>query len=174
MSRALAKIQDLDAYLLLRIRRLERRWLTPVMQLVTRLGNAEVWFAVGFVLLALGGPGAEAGLRLGAAAIFGTILAQILKRLCKRERPNLRIKDFISLADNPDHFSFPSGHTTTAWAVAIALLGQGYLLGALAVSFASVIAVSRVYLGAHYPLDVAIGAALGATAGAAVRSALAF
>lgn len=143
------------------------------MQLVTRLGNAEVWFALGFVLLALGGAGTEAGLRLGAAAIFGTLLAQILKRLCKRERPNLRIKGFVSLADNPDHFSFPSGHTTTAWAVAIALLDQGYTLGALAVSFASVITVSRVYLGAHYPLDVAIGAGLGAAAGVTVRIAFA-
>ncbi|MEM6731930.1 MAG: phosphoesterase, partial [Myxococcota bacterium] len=110
MSKAFAKILDWDASLLLQIRRLERRWLTPVMRAVTRLGNADMWFALGLTLTAMGGSATEAGLRLGAAAVLGTLLAQILKRACKRERPNLRIEGFTALSENPDHFSFPSGH----------------------------------------------------------------
>lgn len=169
VSKALGKILDLDASLLVQIRRLERRWLTPAMQLATRLGNAEVWFALGFTLIAAGVEARVAGLRLGAAAVLGTAFAQIVKRLCKRQRPNLRIRGFIALSENPDHFSLPSGHTTTAWAVAIALLGQGLGLGELAVGFALVISLSRVYLGAHYPLDVGAGAVIGAGAGLLVR-----
>ncbi|MEO1171480.1 MAG: phosphatase PAP2 family protein, partial [Myxococcota bacterium] len=131
--------------------------------------NAEMWFALGFAFIALGGEGLDVGLRLGAAAILGTAVAQVLKRLCKRERPNLRIEGFTALADNPDHFSFPSGHTATAWSVAIALVGTGVLLGPLALGLAVMIAISRVYLGAHYPLDVAVGIGIGTTTGVLVR-----
>lgn len=169
MSKAFAKILDWDASLLVWVRRLERNWLTPVMRVVTRLGNAEMWFAIGFTLAATGGAATDAGLRLGSAAILGTLLAQILKRSCRRERPNLRIEGFTALSENPDHFSFPSGHTTTAVAVAVALLDQGVLLGPLAMSFAGLIAISRVYLGAHYPLDVGVGAIIGACTGMFVR-----
>lgn len=169
MSKAFAKILHWDASLLLWIRRLERNWLTPVMRTVTRLGNAEMWFALGFTLVATGGAATDAGLRLGAAALLGTLFAQVLKRSCKRERPNLRIEGFTALSENPDHFSFPSGHTTTAVAVAVALIDQGALLGPLSMGFAGLIAVSRVYLGAHYPLDVGVGAFIGACTGMIVR-----
>ena len=70
-----------------------------------------------------------------------------------------------SLAADPDAFSFPSGHTTVAFAVAVALAGSGSGLGAVAAILAGGIAVSRVYLGAHYPLDVLAGIALGAASG---------
>ncbi|MEL6543337.1 MAG: phosphatase PAP2 family protein [Myxococcota bacterium] len=169
MSKAFAKILNWDASLLLYIRGLERNWLTPVMRVVTRLGNAEMWLVLGFTLASVGGTATEAGLRLGMAALLGTFFAQILKRSCKRERPNLRIEGFTALSENPDHFSFPSGHTTTAVSVAVALFDQGVLLGPLAMGFASVIAVSRVYLGAHYPLDVGVGALIGTCTGLIVR-----
>lgn len=169
MSKAFAKILDIDAQLLVQIRRLERNWLTPIMRIVTRLGNADMWFVLGFAFVALGGTGVNAGLRLGAAAVLGTVVAQVLKRLCRRERPNLRIEGFTALTDNPDHFSFPSGHTVTAWSVAVALIGTGVLLGPLAIGLAVTISVSRVYLGAHYPLDVAVGIGLGTCTGCVIR-----
>lgn len=169
VGKAISKILDLDSQLLMRIRKLERVWLTPVMRVITRLGNADMWFMLGFSFLALGGDGVDAGLRLGAAAIIGTGIAQILKRWCKRERPNFHIDGFIALAENPDHFSFPSGHTVTAWSVAITLIGSGVGLGPLALAFATLVAISRVYLGAHYPLDVGVGILLGVVTGVLVR-----
>ena len=71
--------------------------------------------------------------------------------------------------ENPDAFSFPSGHTAAASAVAIALAGQGWL-GRFHLGLAFAIAISRVYLGAHYPLDIAAGGALGLIAGLLARA----
>jgi undecaprenyl-diphosphatase len=74
----------------------------------------------------------------------------------------------MALTENPDVFSFPSGHTAAAFAVAIALAGYGWL-GPFHLSLAFAIAMSRVYLGAHYPLDVAAGAVVGLFAGMLAR-----
>ena len=93
----------------------------------------------------------------------------MLKRLCCRARPGCGIVGFAALAENPDAFSFPSGHTAAAFGVAVALAGEGSWLGASSSRSPAGIAVSRVYLGAHYPLDVAAGVVVGALAGSAAR-----
>jgi undecaprenyl-diphosphatase len=65
----------------------------------------------------------------------------------------------------PDKFSFPSGHTMTAFAVwaslasAIPTLSLPYLLLAI------LIGLSRIFLGLHYPTDVLVGALLGSAIG---------
>jgi undecaprenyl-diphosphatase len=109
-----------------------------------------------------------AGLLAGAAG--GTALAaQLIKRLLKRRRPTAGIAGFSALVQNPDAFSFPSGHTAATVALAVGWAGQGTWLGTLAAGFAALVGVSRVYLGAHYPLDVMAGALLGFVGGGAAR-----
>lgn len=162
------RVLDMDRGLLVAVRRLEVPVVTRLMRAFTSLGDIQTWFAFGLILVAHPAT-RDAGGALAAAAILSTLLVQILKRTCQRRRPNLDIRGFTALVENPDRFSFPSGHTATAVSVAIALAGQGDFLGALAVVLAVGIAVSRVYLGAHYPLDVACGALLGSASGAIVR-----
>ncbi|MFI1165053.1 phosphatase PAP2 family protein [Streptomyces sp. NPDC020801] len=70
--------------------------------------------------------------------------------------------DFLIEACPPmDDYAFPSNHTTVAFAFAVALLLVSRWLGAVALLAAVAMGASRVYVGAHYPHDVAVGALVG-------------
>mgnify|MGYP006270654299 CR=1 FL=1 len=163
------RMRALDASAMTYVQRLQHPLLTRFMRALTRFGNASGWFLVGIALLAAGGKAATYAALLGAAATLATVASQVLKRRCRRPRPSVSHPGLHCLVEHPDEFSFPSGHTAAAFAVAIALLGTGVFLGAAAASFAFAVGASRLYLGAHYPLDVMAGALLGMFCGLLVR-----
>jgi undecaprenyl-diphosphatase len=158
-----------DERLLVAARRWHGPWRTRLARGLTRAGDASSWTLLVLALLATPAPSVvRIGLRLGAATLLATAASQWVKRRLSRPRPTSAIQGFAALAENPDAFSFPSGHTAAAFAAAVALAGAG-LLGPAAATLAVGIGLSRVYLGAHYPLDVAVGAMLGTMAGAAAQ-----
>jgi len=159
-----------DEKMLVRVRKWEVPWITRVMRAFTAAGNASSWWVMGIGMAAVGGSARRPALLLGTAAVLGTIASQVVKRTAVRARPNPQVLGLSALTEYPDRFSFPSGHTTAAFAVAIALQGEGWMLGPASLSLALGIAMSRVYLGQHYPLDVAAGALLGSVAGLAARA----
>ena len=165
----LARLLAIDERLLVAARRLHGPWRTRLARALTRAGDSSSWTVVVLVLLAAGQPLAVLPARLAAATLLGTLLSQALKRSLHRPRPTSAIVGFEALAENPDRFSFPSGHTTAAFAAAVALAGAPFGLGPAALVLAVGIGASRVYLGAHYPLDVAAGVVLGSVAGGLAR-----
>jgi undecaprenyl-diphosphatase len=169
----LAALLAIDERLLVAARRLHGPWRTRLARALTRAGNTSSWVLAVLALLAAGGPFLRLGVRLGAGTLLGTLLSQALKRGLHRPRPTSAIVGFEALAENPDRFSFPSGHTTAAFAAAVALAGAPFGLGPGALALAVGIGLSRIYLGAHYPLDVAVGAVLGGIAGGLARLLLA-
>jgi undecaprenyl-diphosphatase len=166
----LQRILSFDEALLLSVQRFRNPWRTAIARTLTHLGDGRSWTLAGLACLGtFTARGMHLGLRLGAATGFATLLSQALKRSLTRARPDSAITGFEALAQNPDRFSFPSGHTAAAFGVAVAFAGEQHGLGPLVLLLAVGIALSRVYLGAHYPLDVGAGAILGLFAGLAAR-----
>ena len=91
-----------------------------------------------------------------AATGAATLADQLVKHAVQRPRPHGHLVGPV-----PFGTSFPSGHTTTSFALAIALTFRWPKLGPLVLPLAALIGLSRIVVGAHYPLDVAGGALLG-------------
>ncbi|WP_411152829.1 phosphatase PAP2 family protein [Streptomyces sp. A30] len=96
-----------------------------------------------------------------------------LKLLVREDRPcqSLHVTP-LEACPAPGDWSFPSNHAAIAAAAAVALLFVSRRLGAVAVVAACVMAVSRVWVGAHYPHDVVAGVAVGAVVALLAMTAL--
>jgi membrane-associated phospholipid phosphatase len=132
----------------------------------SRLGEyGAVWLAIG--LLGAAGDAQRRGrwVRATACVVAAYMLSTSIKLAIARQRPV--VEDLPHLMATPTGLSFPSSHSTSSFAAAQAfgrLLPRGPLLGA-----AGAMAFSRLYLGVHYPSDVAAGAALGTVVGSLGR-----
>lgn len=96
-----------------------------------------------------------------------------LKYIVKRERPYISLKDVYYIKDNSptDRYSFPSGHTATAFSMATSLtLRYSDKPTVIAVSYlyAAIVGYGRIYLGVHYPSDVLSGMLIGSGSAALV------
>jgi undecaprenyl-diphosphatase len=132
----------------------------------TRGGDGWLWCLLGVAVLLFGGPEALAALAAaGLATVAGTALYVWLKRKTGRKRPCAIEPHCWSRVLPPDRFSFPSGHSITAFAVALPLgLFFPALMAALLFCAVSV-AISRIVLGMHFLSDVLAGSAIGSMLG---------
>ena len=99
---------------------------------------------------------------IGETFIVNVVLTTALKYSFKRERPFIKDPSIIPL-DKAGSYSFPSGHTSEAFATATALsmsYSKWYVI-APAYLWAASVGYSRMYLGVHYPSDVVAGAIVG-------------
>jgi undecaprenyl-diphosphatase len=102
----------------------------------------------------------DAGKRLALLFLVTMALLVPLKLIIQEPRPPVVSDEIRGVGGVGDSSSFPSGHATLAFAYA-SLLTWTYGRGRCFYSFALLIALSRIYLGQHYPLDIAFGAGLG-------------
>src|SRR5262245_37112932 len=142
------------------------RWVRLWALWATRAGDGWLWYAVGLVILIFGGAQRFAAL---AAALLATgtgiVLFLKVKKATGRRRPHCFQPHCWATLLPPDQFSFPSGHTITAFAVSVSLI-QFYPDLTAALLFCAIsIAISRILLGMHFLSDVLAGAAIGTTLG---------
>ncbi len=142
------------------------RWVRLWALAATRAGDGWLWAAIGFAVLLSGEPdrlqAAEACL---LASGTGIAMFQALKRATGRRRPCEVEPHRWAAVLPPDEFSFPSGHTITAFSIAvtIGLFYPSLLLPLLFVALS--IAASRILLGMHFLSDVVAGILIGGSLG---------
>lgn len=129
--------------------------------------HGEIWILLALVLLA-SKKYRWVGISMGCALLLDLICCNlILKPLVGRIRPFSVNAGVELLIAPPTDASFPSGHTASSFAAAVALWRSSGSLwaGLSAQSLAAVIAFSRLYLYVHWPSDVLGGALLGTALG---------
>ncbi len=162
------ELHVLDWFILTVVARMRRPWLTSTAVDLTALGSTTLVVLISVIalctLLSLRD-------RLGAwqlllNSVGAGVLTVITKNVIERTRPE-NISPLVQVSG----FSYPSGHSLVSASLylTIAILAARYLpttlarvlLFGFALVVISLVCISRVYLGVHYPSDVASGAALG-------------
>jgi membrane-associated phospholipid phosphatase len=161
-------------------------WLIDLFNEITDYGRSG-WFLwpCGVLIIALAGFAATTQ-RIARLTIISLIvrlefifvaialpglLVSVIKRLIGRVRPSV-IGPFayVPFSWRPDYASMPSGHATTAFAVAVALGALWPRARPLLWLYAVIIALSRVIIAAHYPSDVIAGACVGGFGALIIRN----
>lgn len=135
-------------------RKLRCRIMSFFMAKATYLGSTPfvLAFSTLFALL-----DRQAGLILAANVTSGQVLIQLLKRVVNRPRPYTAHDWVVAVKPPKCRYSFPSGHTNSAFAIALTLSAFFPGLGAAILILAAAVGISRIYLGFHYPTDVSVG-----------------
>ena len=158
------------------IQGIQNDFLDAVLVGVTTLGNAGAIFIVLGLGLFITKKYRKAGFAVIVALLVMLICNDLfLKELFARPRPfNLFDSDpqkyaewgrayiYPELVNKPSSYSFPSGHTSSAFAAAIALLWQNRKWGVPVTIFAALMGFSRIYVEVHYCTDVIAGVVSGA------------
>ena len=159
-------------------------FLNPIMKVLTHSGDKGILLIV-LILALLFIPRTRAiGIMSTISIVIEALLNNVLlKNLIARTRPYDEIEGLINLVGRQSDYSFPSGHTGAAFAVAgamlvVALFGLPMiektgefkredpsltfkLISVILIMYATLLAFSRMYVGVHYPTDVLCGLLLG-------------
>lgn len=142
---------------------LRAAWTTPAVTFITHLGDHGLfWIAVTLALLAFRRT-RRIGLVCAVSMLIGlTVTNLALKNWVARPRPYDVIENLECLVGIQKDPSFPSGHTTNSLACACVIFRMApRKYGAPALALAVLIALSRLYVGVHYPTDIIGGAVIG-------------
>lgn len=134
-------------------------WMMPCL---THLGGATVTVS-SLLLLMIFNDGALLiwSAHAFVALITSHLVVRMIKKLIPRQRPYLIVSNTRTFPNPLKDYSFPSGHTTSSFAIAMTFSLFSSSLAIVLFPLAFIVGLSRIYLGLHYPTDVMIGAFIG-------------
>jgi undecaprenyl-diphosphatase len=169
LKRLVLRIRDADRALFRMIFSVKWTPLTPIMRVFTVAGRAGALWGV-FAFLAYLATGLETYNLLvpWTAVAVSWVIAEVAKFLFNRARPFISDTEIAPLIRTPSSSSFPSGHSASAAAGAITLSAIYPVFAPALVLSGFLVALSRIYLGVHYPFDVLAGILIGTVIAAVV------
>lgn len=146
--------------------RRRREQLTALGRAISR--TADGWlYVLFFVLYGVFQP--ESGWVLAQTAALAFAIERslywVMKNTCRRNRPQDALEEFTSFIIPSDTFSFPSGHTSAAFLFTVLVASQLPVLLPFLLAWSVSVALSRIFLGVHFPTDTLVGATLGSLVG---------
>jgi len=135
------------------------RILNWIMPYITYLGGAK--FIIGTSLLIFTIVDRRLGSEVIVALATSNLVVQIIKRIANRPRPYISLQNIKEFKIPFEPHSFPSGHTTAIFSLVVTLNFYLPACGLILILLATLVGISRVYLGVHYPSDVLMGGLLG-------------
>lgn len=158
-------IQFIDESILLWIQNSIRfDFINPIIEFYTALGNKGIMWIVLSVIMICYKPTRKFGILSAIALVYSLIFTNfIIKPLVARPRPYVTMEELIPLVISHDVNSFPSGHTSAAFAAGIvwAKTMPNCFLKTISIVQAVFMGLSRIYVGVHYPSDVVGGLFVG-------------
>lgn len=141
-------------------------WFRLFMIVASRAGDSWIWYGLGARILLFGGTARFAAVTAAAlASTLGIAVYLVLKKVTRRKRPCAIEPHCWARLLPPDQYSFPSGHTITAFSIAASLSVFYPSLEIPLLCCAGCVAASRIILGMHFLSDVVAGAAIGTVLG---------
>lgn len=165
LSKLFKAINNGDHYILYVInKRIKCSLLDRIMPKITHLGSLTASIIISLIMIGLDYLRIlTAGLSVVISLIISQIIIHSIKIIVNRPRPNKVLTDINTFQIKLYNYSFPSGHTTAIFAISmtLSLLIASSVITLALIFIATVVGVSRIYIGVHYPTDVMIGATIG-------------
>lgn len=156
-------IQSSDAQFILFVQDyLRSNILSAIMIFFSMLGTGGLlWITTAIAMVCTHKYRRAGVLLLLCLAVTWVFNDQVLKNIIQRPRPFLALPELRALVPFESSFSFPSGHTSTSFASAYIITRANGRRWVWVYAVATFIAVSRIYVGMHYPSDVFSGMLFG-------------